>query len=103
MTAYAGRLWVNREWLEVAISVDDAEVRFEAYGRDLGSYSRDDVDIRFDGESQFSLRVDDETLVFLPDARSAFAAAIVQIPGRAARGGRHAASRRVLRQRQAWS
>lgn len=98
MTAYSGRLWVNREWLDVAISVDDVQVRFEAYGKDLGAYSRDDVNIRFDGEQHFALTVEDETLLFLPEARSAFAAAIVQLPDRAARGGRHAAPRRVWRQ-----
>ncbi len=103
MSSYSGRLQVNEEWLDVTISIDEVKVGFRAYGEDLGVYRREEVEIGFDGGEHFALTVDDETLLFSPDARSAFGAAIVQIPDRGSRGGRHAASRRIWRQRQAWS
>lgn len=89
MSSHAGWLWVNGEWLESEISLDDDQVEFAALGSSLGTWPRSEVLISGGADGRFTVEVDGESLPFSPHSALPFAAAIKQstVPNRA----RHAA------------
>ncbi len=89
MSSHAGWLWVNGEWLESEISLDDDQVEFSALGSSLGTWPRAEVLISGGADGRFTVEVDGESLPFSPHSALPFAAAIKQstVPNHA----RHAA------------
>jgi endonuclease YncB( thermonuclease family) len=77
MSAHDGWLWVNDEWIEVTISIDDDRVTFDVQGTHLGSWIRSEVSFSDRGEGRFLVSVDGEDLPFTPHSPLPFAAALL--------------------------
>ncbi len=78
MSSHSGWLWVNDEWLEVALQLDDDSVSLETPEAQLGSWPRSEVDFGEGVDGLYPMQIEGESLPFKPHAPLPFAAAVIQ-------------------------
>ena len=76
MPIYDGHVTLAGNEIPVIVELDDSHIRLSASGTEIGEWHVDECMISHVSESTYSIRAEDETLTFLPNQPTLFAAAV---------------------------
>ncbi|MFZ0015612.1 MAG: hypothetical protein WAL25_16020 [Acidimicrobiia bacterium] len=76
MPIYDGVVTVAEDDIPVLIELDDDIIRLSASGQEIGEWRTDECEISHVGDSTYNIRAENETLAFIPNQPSLFAAAV---------------------------
>jgi hypothetical protein len=76
MPIYDGVVTVAEDDIPVLIELDDDIIRLSASGQEIGQWRTDECEISHAGDSTYNIRAENETLAFIPNEPSLFAAAV---------------------------
>ena len=74
MTIYDGVITVDDESVAVIVGFEEERLRMSAGGAEIGEWARGDYSIDHDGEGVYTITAESETLRFVPNSPSLFAA-----------------------------
>lgn len=76
MAIYDGVVTVAEDDIPVIVELDDDHVRMSASGTEIGLWPSEDCSITHVGDSTYTITAEEETLRFVPNQPSLFAAAV---------------------------
>lgn len=76
MSIYDGVVTVADADIPVIVELDEERIRLSASGTEIGEWRADECHIAHVSDSTFSISAEDETLEFVPNQPSLFAAAV---------------------------
>lgn len=76
MAIYDGVVNVADDEIPVIVELDDDSVRLSASGKEIGQWSKSECAITHVTETTYSITAEEETLEFVPNQPSLFAAAV---------------------------
>ena len=76
MSIYDGVVTTDEDDVQVILGVDEDKIRLSAGGSEIGEWSAEDCSIDAVGNGTFTITAEDETLTFVPNNPTIFAAAI---------------------------
>jgi len=76
MPTYDGVVTLADDDIPVIVELDDGHVRMSSSGTEIGQWPSDECEITHLGESTYTIRAENETLRFVPNQPSLFAAAV---------------------------
>lgn len=76
MAIYDGVVTLADDDIPVIVELDDHLLRLSAAGTEIGQWATDEVSIAHVGDTVYTITAEDETLRFVPNQPSLFAAAV---------------------------
>lgn len=76
MAIYDGVVTLANDDIPVIVELDERRLRLSASGTEIGQWPAEEISITHVGDTTYSITAEDETLQFVPNQPSLFAAAV---------------------------